>query len=119
MMAVLRSSTMRLARAALRALFLICGLLACLLGVMFGVGLGFSTVSVTAEGPLSVATGVLLLLVDAAFCAVGLLTLVSALEDWDPPYNHWQGIRWNIIGATGSVIIGGCLAVIAVLNLRG
>src|SRR5665811_686873 len=45
----------------------------------------------------------LLALVLVLFCA-GLLTLVSALEDWDPPHDRWQGIRWPRVGLIGSVI---------------
>jgi uncharacterized membrane protein HdeD (DUF308 family) len=87
-----------------RCALLIAGGVQCLLGVIFGVSLGASALVYLGDGPGLVASSVLLLLLDLALLAAGLLALISALEVWDPPGDRWQGIRWPVLGGIGGGI---------------
>jgi hypothetical protein len=87
-----------------RAVYIVVGALQCLLGVMFAVYLIFSVVTDFGEGPSSVAESLVALAVVVVLFGVGLLTLVSAMEEWEPPRDRWQGIRWLHVGLGGSLI---------------
>ncbi|MHB8576197.1 MAG: hypothetical protein ACYDCQ_12795, partial [Dehalococcoidia bacterium] len=76
----------------------------CLLGVMLGVGLVAAAFIYAAEGPGSVATDILLLIVDLVLLAIGLIAVLSALEEWDPPRDRWRGVRWPVLGLAGAVV---------------
>jgi hypothetical protein len=99
-----RSRRLRWARALARVLLMIIGAVQSLLGVMFAVALVFSTAQDFGEGVVSIAQTALLLPLVAFLFLVGVLTLVSAFEEWDPPHNRWQGIRWPTIALVGALI---------------
>jgi hypothetical protein len=82
---------------------------------MLGVGL-VADAFYASDGPGLVASSILWLLVDLALFGFGLLALVSALEDWEPPHDRWQGVRWPVLGlVSGAITIISWLVAAAVL----
>lgn len=71
---------------------------------MLGVGLAAGAFVYASDGPGLVASSVLWLLVDLTLFAIGLLTLISALEEWEPPHDRWQGVRWPVLGSISAAI---------------
>jgi hypothetical protein len=114
-----RRQRLRWMRGLGRVAFFVVGGVQCLLGVMFGVGLVASAFIYAGDGPGSLATNVLLLIVDLLLLAVGLIAVLSALEEWEPPHNRWQGVRWPVLGLGGSVITLVSWGVAAIVVWRG
>src|SRR5579871_3009796 len=94
----------RWVRALGRIVFFGIGGVQCLLGVMFGVALIAAAFFYVGEGPGSVASDLLFFAVDLVLLGVGLITVLSALEEWDPPDDRWRGIRWPVLGLAGTAI---------------
>jgi len=103
-MEIERGRHLRWARGIGRALYLVIGALQCLLTVMFAVGLIFSAVTDFGEGAASLAQSLVFIGVVAVLFVVALFTLISALEEWDPPDGRWHGIRWPYIGLCGVAV---------------
>lgn len=91
---------LRLARAAVRAVFLFVGAVQCLFSVILGVGL-LASVFLNGEGP---GGGPVLVTLDVILFVPGLFALLSALEPWDPPDDRWHGVRWVRLGLLGTAI---------------
>lgn len=106
-------------RALGRSLLLIVGAVQCLLGVIFGVSLAASAIVYAGDGPGLVVSSVLLLLLDVALLVAGLLALLSALEDWDPPHDRWRSVRWPVLGCLGGGVTAVSWLAVAVLMWAG
>ncbi len=100
-----------------RVLLLLIGAVQSLLGVMLGVGLVAAAFFYASDGPGLVASSILWLLVDLALLGFGLLALISALEDWEPPHDRWQGVRWPVLGlVSAAVTVGSWIAAALILG---
>ncbi len=100
-----------------RALLLFVGAVQSLLGVMLAVGLVGDAFVYASDGPGLVASSILWLLVDLALLAFGLLALISGLEDWEPPHDRWQGIRWPALGlASGAITVASWVAAALIIR---